>query len=84
MKGFREDLLLAAYAVSRGYTINETVYDEATGVPATALVFVYGRTWVWFTSRGWRVADLIDGEYEKPKIEQFHPTLKAAIDAGIK
>lgn len=83
----RDDLALAAYAVSLGYSIRlypGSGFDEETGLPDHSLQFNFGRTDVWNTQRGWRVADLNSGLYEKPVPEQFYSKLKDALDAGVR
>jgi hypothetical protein len=93
---YRDDLLLAAYAIALGFEIlggrhAEKLccdhFNDTTGIPADSLSFE--RTTpdgngvvVWQTDRGWRVARLLPTGYEKPTPESFHPKLKDALDAA--
>lgn len=89
----RDDLMLGAYALSLGFEIRGHLDVKLTdpgaaglfnsqGCPPDALQFVIGDVNVWETARGWRVARLIDGKYEKPDPSQFFDKLKDALDRG--
>lgn len=88
---FREDLLLAAYAVALGFEIQgdravklQTVLFDSNGIPHDGLQFLIGDVNIWQTSRGWRVARVIDGMFEKPNPSQFYAKLKPALDEGAR
>ena len=86
----RDDLMLAAYAVSLGFEVcpyqsggkvTPAAFDDA-GIPHDSLQFVLGDVSVWMTARGWRVARVVDGLFEKPNDSQFYAKLKDALDEG--
>lgn len=83
----RDDVRLAAYAVSIGFELraeNGSALGSATfnydGTPADTIWFVIGDVHVWLTAGGWRVSRLVDDVFEKPGL--FFPTLKRALDEG--
>jgi hypothetical protein len=91
----RDDLRLAAYAYSLGYEVRgERFVDlrspggagmfNSDGIPPESLQFIIGDVHVWDTARGWRVARLIDGLYEKPSPSGFFAKLKDALDEGAR
>lgn len=88
----RDDLKLAAYAVSLGFTLeiqgcsgprgfSPDLFDS-TGIPHDGLAFHRGPVAVWQTAQGWRVAKLEDERFPKPQPSDFHANLKAALDVG--
>lgn len=85
----REDLLLAAYAVSLGYSIeagpNGFKFDP-TGIPHEGLQFTRGDVHVWDTARGWRCSRLgDDGRFPHPPPPgEFYQRLLGALTAGVK
>lgn len=88
MTKIRDDLTLAAYAVMLGYNIKTdddgaAAFNPHTGIPGHSLSFQRGPVTVWYTSRGWRVARIIDGMYERPLDDHFHDKLKVALDVGF-
>lgn len=91
MKGLRDDLALAAYAISVGYELrghNDTAIAVALfdygGIPPDSLQFMIGDVHVWSTARGWRVSRLVDGLYAKPADSDFFRHLKQALDEGLR
>lgn len=75
----REDLLYTAYAIMSGFTIDGVVHFD-NGLPHDTLTFRKRNVVVWLTARGWRVARLIDGKYEKPTDESFFNKLYPALE----
>lgn len=94
-RGLRDDLKLGAYAISLGYELRgfadvklsdpgASALFHPDGCPRDGLQFVIGDVTVWDTARGWRVARLIDGLFEKPNPSQFYAKLKDALDEGAR
>lgn len=87
----RDDLALAAYAVSLGYELrghldaqlNITAFDS-TGIPPDSLQFIIGDVHVWCTTRGWRVSRLVGDVFPRPTDSDFFPKLKHALDEGAR
>lgn len=86
----RPDLVYAAYAVARGFTINPgRVYVDADydkGIPRDTLRFAIGQHEVWLTARGWRVGrlDPARDQYDKCNAdEDFSTGLLVALDKAI-
>lgn len=70
-RAVRPDLMLTAYALSLGFEVQGpggtpiTKYVcNADGIPSDSLQFHMGDVDVWQTSRGWRVARVVDGRYQ--------------------
>lgn len=84
--------MLAAYAVSIGYTIcnpqnkpiEPTRFDEDSGIPKWELQFTIGDVSVWLTARGWRVGRLVNGVFETATDSDFYSKLKPALDEGAR
>ncbi len=87
-QNIRDDLVLAAYAVAGlGYTIqNDPGMAHPprfiAGIPQNGLQFVKGDVHIWSTSRGWRVARLVDGLYPKAQDSEFYSNLLPALEDG--
>lgn len=78
----RQDVLLAAYAMSLGFQVIADGFTEK-GLPAGTLAFHKNEVRVWFTARGWRVAREVGGRIEgKPADSDFFVQLKKALDAA--
>lgn len=89
IKGIREDIFLAAWAVSQGYTFDVPAakFSEATGVPHESLRFSRANSdvHVWETARGWRVARKnAEGIFPREEVtpESFHDSLFEALKHG--
>lgn len=92
----RDDLALAAYAVSLGYELRGH-YDVSLssagapalfnddGIPHGSLQFIVGDVHVWATARGWRTSRMMpSGVYDLPTASHFREKLKAALDEGAR
>lgn len=91
MNAIRDDLRLAAYAVALKYSLRgpggmplEAATFATNGTPYNGLQFVLGDVSVWDTSRGWRVARLVDGKFEHAQDSDFYKRLKDALDEGAR
>ena len=94
MSKLRDDLALAAYAVSLGYTLRGHNDLDLTptpnffgddGVAHYSLQFRLGDMHVWATERGWRCSRLLArGMFEKPTDLCFWKSLKDALDEGVR
>ena len=83
----REDIFLAAFAVSLGYEIYHAAANfNANGVPQESLHFGRdnGSVHIWETARGWRVAkrEKFDDVFPRPEASDFHKTLLEALKHG--
>jgi hypothetical protein len=79
----RDDLTLAACAISLGYKIgNLTSAHFVAGIPQNGLQFERGDVHVWETSRGWRVAKLKEGKFPPAEAGDFHRNLLTALENG--
>src|SRR5690348_11752793 len=90
-RDFRDDLKLAAYAVSLGFgllgspgQLSPAQFDDDGIPPPDSIQFVIGDVHVWNTARGWRVSRLVDGSYAKPSDSDFFDKLKHALDEGAR
>ena len=82
MAAVRQDVMLAAYAVSLGFQIESGCFDDK-GMPVGTLAFNKGKIRVWCTERGWRVARQEGDRFlENPSDRDFFARLKKALDAG--
>lgn len=87
MSKVREDIMLAAFAVSLGYEIYyANAKFDVTGIPHESLHFGRdgGNVHVWETARGWRVAkrEMFENAFPRPEASDFHSTLLAALKHG--
>jgi hypothetical protein len=91
---YREDLLLAAYAVAHGFTLGTdkmghefgpAVFDSV-GIPHDGLQFERAGVQVWNTGRGWRCSRRgANGMHAHPApAEQFRARLFLALREAIK
>lgn len=78
----RDDLTLAAYAVSLGYSIDFASAHFVAGIPQNGLRFSKGDVHVWETSRGWRMTKLVDGMFTMPQDSDFYKNLLSALEDG--
>ena len=82
MAAVRQDVMLAAYAVSLGFQIESGRFDDK-GIPVGTLAFNKGKIRVWCTERGWRVARQEGDRFlENPSDRDYFAKLKKALDAG--
>ncbi len=87
----RPDLVYAAYAVARGFTINPgRVYvdaDYVRGIPRDTLHFTLGEQNVWLTALGWRVGrlDTVREVYDRPREdrEDFSNDVLTALERAL-
>lgn len=92
MRGpLRDDLALAAYAVSLGFELRghldaplAATHFADDGIPPNSLQFTIGDVHVWATQRGWRMSQLVDGVFARPTDSDFYLKLKQALDEGAR
>ena len=99
MGKLRDDLALAAYAVSLGFAVRGfselspafpigLPHYGADGIPADPLTFVLQHPndddiVVWSTARGWRVAQKRGGHCPLPQLHEFYTDLRLALEAAF-
>lgn len=72
----REDLQLEQFAISKGYKIERKAADFNRDIPHNPLSFIIKNKHIWFCSKGWACADLVNGSFEN---HRYYATLESAL-----